>query len=412
MNNGGFNNNNKNNQYVVLPVLEYYTSSMEYVTLEEVYEAYFDCRSNKRRKTSAVFFEIHYERYLRELYEELNSMTYEINTSIVFPVTRPKHREVFAAHFRDRVVHHLLMLKLEPILESEMIDNSFNCRKGKGTVCAVDTMSDQIRRVSNGYNEKAYILQCDLQGFFMSIVPGKLLELLEDIIRKKWNYGNLEWWLWLVKKIVMHRPERNCRIMGNKSVLDALPDNKTLFRSNGKGVPIGNLTSQIFGNYYLTPFDWWLRDMLGEGDESGRYVDDFYMIGRNKKALLSLLPKIRVYLREEFGVTLHPRKIMITEVRKGVSFVGAVIKPWGGYISNRTVGHAFEVAVKEDVKDIEKHVARLNSYFGFMIHRLTYGIRWRLWKAIPEKVKKKIICVNMRKFKVREGYLSRKRVVV
>jgi hypothetical protein len=135
---------------------------MEYITAEEIYEAYYDCRRNKRSKASAVMFSVHYERELRELRRELNDMTYNIGTSIAFGVTRPKHREVFAASFRDRVVHHLLMMKLEPILEGEMIDNSFNCRKGKGTECGVNTLAQQIKEVSLNYTREAYVLQCDL----------------------------------------------------------------------------------------------------------------------------------------------------------------------------------------------------------------------------------------------------------
>ena len=373
---------------------------MEYITLEEIYDAYDDCRRKKRRKASAVFFELHYETYLRELYEELNSMGYKISTSIAFGVTRPKHREVFAASFRDRVVHHLLMMKLEPILESEMIDNSFNCRKGKGTECGVNTLAEQIKEVSQNYTREAYVLQCDLQGFFMSIEPAILWKMLEGVMRREWCYGNIEWWLWLVKMIVMHRPEKNCVIKGDRRILDNLPDSKTLFRSNGKGLPIGNLTSQIFGNYYLTPFDWWLRSILPEGCETGRFVDDFYIVGTDRKGMMKTIPAIRQHLKD-YGLTLHPRKVMITEVKKGVKFIGAVIKPWGVYVSNRTVGHAFEVAEIERVEDMERHVQRLNSYFGFMKHRLTYAIRWRLFNAIPEKIKKKIVCVNMEKFQVR-----------
>ncbi len=383
---------------------------MEYITLEEIYDAYYDCRRKKRRKASAVFFELHYETYLRELYEELNSMGYKISTSIAFGVTRPKHREVFAASFRDRVVHHLLMIKLEPILESEMIDNSFNCRKGKGTECGVNTLAEQIKAVSQNYTREAYVLQCDIQGFFMSIEPAILWKMLEGIMCEKWCYGNVDWWLWLVKMIVTNRPEKNCVIKGDRRILDNLPDSKTLFRSNGKGLPIGNLTSQIFGNYYLTVFDWWIMGMIGDRAEYGRFVDDFYLVSTDKNFIMKLLPKIREYMKKELELTLHPKKVMITEVRKGIAFIGAVIKPWGVYVSNRTVGHAFEVAEIERVEDMERHVQRLNSYFGFMKHRLTYAIRWRLFIAIPEKIKKKMVCVNMQKFRVRHLDNARRKV--
>lgn len=169
------------------------------------------------------------------------------------------------------------------------------------------------------------------------------------------------------------------------------------------------MTSQIFGNYYLTAFDWWLRSILPEGCETGRFVDDFYIVGTDRKGMMKTVPAIRQYLKD-YELTLHPRKVMITEVKKGVKFIGAVIKQWGVYVSNRTVGHAFEVAEIERVEDMERHVQRLNSYFGFMKHRLTYAIRWRLFNAIPEKIKKKTVCVNMQKFRVRHLDNARRKV--
>lgn len=372
---------------------------MEYISIEEIYKAYYACRKNKRSKKSQLEFELHYESYLKQLYEELNSQTYQIGKSIVFGVTRPKHREVFAADFRDRIVHHLLMIKLEPILESEMISTSYNCRKGKGTDFGVKTLQNQIQLVSKNYKVKTYVLQCDIQGFFMSINKDILWSKIKHIMELKWTYGNLEWWLWLIKLIIYNRPELNCQVKGDRSILDNLPNNKTLFRSNGKGLPIGNLTSQIFGNYYLTGFDNWIVSQL-KNESYGRYVDDFYIVGNSKRRLLKFIPKIRKYLVENLDVTLHPRKVMITDVKKGIFYIGTVIKPWGMYVGNRTVSNAFKAASESKVRDMNRHVQRLNSYFGFMVYKLSYGIRWRLWKEIYKNCKEKICCINMKKVKL------------
>ena len=370
---------------------------MEYVSLEEVYEAYFQCRKNKRTKNSSLAFEMHYETKLRELWNDLNNMSYSISSSIVFGVTRPKCREVFAANFRDRIVHHLLMIKLEPLLEEEMIDNSYNCRNGKGTEYGIQTLSNQIKKVSENYTKETYVLQCDIQGFFMSIDKDVLWKAIKDVMERKWNYGNLEWWMWLVKMIIYHRPELNCTIHGDKSILDSLPDNKTLFRSNGKGLPIGNLTSQIFGNFYLTCFDRYVIELFGKECEYGRYVDDFYIISANKKCLLKSVPNIRRYLYNDLKSNLHPKKISIIEVKKGIKFIGSVVKPWGIYIGNRTVNNAFSVAIIKKPKDMKRYVQRLNSYFGYMVHRLSYGIRYKLWNAIYNK--NNLYSVNMKKIK-------------
>ena len=370
----------------------------EFITLEEIYDAYYQCRRRKRRTSSALDFEMHYERELRKLWKELNEGKYNISKSIVFGVTRPKHREVFAANFRDRIVHHLLMMKLEKIIESEMIDNSYSCRKGKGVEYGLKTLQKQINKVSDCYNVRTYALQCDIQGFFMSINKDLMFKKVKELMLNKWGYGNIEFWINLVEKIIKNRPELNCEIRGDKTILDNLPDNKTLFRGNGKGLPIGNLNSQIFGNYYLCDFDKMLLKEIGETMEYGRYVDDFYIIGRDKEQMLKLIDKIRNFLKVNNQLTLHPNKISITDVRKGIKFIGGVVKPWGIYVGNRTVYNAFYAFSYFKNHNLEQYVQRLNSYFGFMRHRLSYGIRYNLYKTI--KKTPKIICVDMKKFKL------------
>ncbi len=102
---------------------------IEYISLEEVFEAYYECRRNKRRTCNALAFESDYEVKLVELWREINTETYEIGKSITFIVTRPVKREVFAADFRDRIVHHLVVHRLEPLFEEVFIDDNYNCRK-------------------------------------------------------------------------------------------------------------------------------------------------------------------------------------------------------------------------------------------------------------------------------------------
>ena len=236
----------------------------EYITIEEIYEAYYDCRYRKRNKNSALKYELNYEVENHKLWKELNAQTYEIGYSLDFCVTRPKLREVFAADFRDRIVHHLIMLKFLPLIEEEMIDDSYNCRKGKGSMYAVGRVKGFIEEVSEGYEEETWVLKCDIQGFFMSINKDILWRELEGLIRREYTGGDIEWWLWLIKKVIMHRPERKCYKRGNLRLWEYLPRTKSLFTSNGKGLPIGNLTSQIFGNFYMTVFDKWVLSRLNK----------------------------------------------------------------------------------------------------------------------------------------------------
>lgn len=117
-------------------------------TFRRFFRAYYDCRRHKRRTANALNFESDYENNLVELYKEVNSKTYEIGTSICFIVTHPKKREVFAADFRDRIIHHIVMQRLEPLFEEVFIEDSYNCRKNKGVLYGVKRLHEKIRECS------------------------------------------------------------------------------------------------------------------------------------------------------------------------------------------------------------------------------------------------------------------------
>ena len=371
--------------------------------IDLLYEAYYSCRKNKGRKPSAVQFGWNYEREIEQLAHELLNASYRPTTSIRFGVTRPKDREVFAANFRDRVVHHLLMNKFGKLLDAEMIDDSFNCRKEKGAFRAVKKLEDEIKRISRNYTVPTYVLSGDVEGFFNSIDKAKLWQMIERTIRDKYIGDDIEWWLRLFKIVMMHRPELDCVIRGDKKVLDRLPDNKTIARGDGThGVPIGNLPSQICGNFYRTPFDVMMKEELGPEGFYCVFVDDFRAVSTDKHLLERLAVKARRFLKDYLGLNMHRRKFSVTEVRKGVSFVGAVIKPWGVYTGNRTVNNAFEVFCK-DTKNVNRQLQRYNSYMGYLIHSLSYGIRWKLYLSLPARIDKEIVCINMKKIALRDG---------
>jgi len=371
------------------------------VLLGKVYDAFYDCLKKKRGKRSAIEFTLDYEYHIRKLTNELWDGTYKIGKSIAFAVTIPKLREIFAAAFRDRVVHHLVINEIGGILDIEMIDDSFSCRVGRGVQFGIKRLQEQIIEVSNNYTTEAFTLSCDISGFFMSIDKNRCYRMIEDVLNLKYEGVDLGWWLWLARMIITNRPERNCEIHGDPHLLEMLPDNKTLFRSNGKGFPIGNLTSQIFGNFYLTMFDKWSIEYIGEKGRYCRYVDDMRVTSQDKRLLMNYLHDARIWLAENMGLSLHPNKWSMQSVHKGIPFIGAIIKPWGVYAGNRLVGNAF-AATQSDC-DIDKYVIRLNSYFGFLIHELTYGIRWNIWKSVPSEKKKILVCYDMKKVKIRNN---------
>lgn len=355
------------------------------ISLEEVFEAYYECRRNKRRPANALLFESDYESNLVKLHHEINTMTYEIGKSITFIVTRPVKREVFAADFRDRIVHHLIARRLEPLFESVFIDDNYNCRKGKGVLYGVKRLREQTRECSENYTRECYIMKNDIQGFFMSIYKPLLWKMLEKFILEKYKGDDIDLLLYLTKKVVLHNPELNCIRRSPLWMWNDVPKNKSLF-TNGKdyGLPIGNLTSQIFANFYLHDFDLRMKERFGY---YGRYVDDFYTISRDKQALLDITPVIRKELKDERGLTLHPKKLYLQRYEKGCKFTGSVVKGDRMYIGNQTVANMINSIRKfNETMEPEKFISSMNSYLGFLSHYSSYAIKRKIVKIINPKL--------------------------
>lgn len=395
-NNGNTNNNNKSNTNNNVRAFSEYLIRMEErnytIPLEDIFEAYYDCRKNKRRTANALLFESDYETYCVELWREINEMTYTIGRSIAFVVTNPKPREVFAADFRDRIVHHLVAKRLEPLFESVFIEDSYNCRKGKGTMYGVQRLAQKMYEVSEGYTKDCYIGKFDMQGFFMSIHKPTLNKMLQDFIDNMYSGADKELIKWLTKIIVVHCPEKNCIRKSPVRMWDLIEDNKSLFRNGDDyGLAIGNLTSQMFANFYLYRFD---RYMSSRYDAYGRYVDDFYVIDRSKEKILDGIADMAEFLKNELEVTLHPKKMYLQHYSKGVKFIGAVVKPYRNYIGNRTVGNMTKAIsqynkVADDSEHVLPHVESflrsINSYLGFMIHYKSYNVRAEAMRQISPK---------------------------
>jgi hypothetical protein len=356
----------------------------EHVTIEEVFDAYYDCRKNKRSKASAVRYEMNYELNNLQLWKDLNDMTYRPTTSIAFCVTIPKLREVFASDFRDRIVHHLFINKINGKIESMLTDSTCACRKGKGSLYAARRLRDMMETEKDGWYAR-----CDIQGFFMSIDKNILSEIVNDVVRSSID-DDLAWWLWLADTLIWHRPEKDCDLHGNVRLWNDLPDNKTLFKTNGYGLPIGNLTSQVLANLYLADFDSNTIGLLGSDMRFIRYADDFIMIHPDKKILKNIIMSVRRWLMEERHIRLHTHKVCIQPVCHGVRFVGYFVK--GGIIhtSYRLRANALKVcsnwSMSECHSDEERLrlMSRYNSYSGLMKHTASYRIRRKMWRSLGD----------------------------
>ena len=365
----------------------------EYVTYEELYEAYLDCRKRKRTTFNALEFEVNENTNLYKLWYELNSMTYEVGKSIVFCVEKPVKREVFVADFRDRIVHHLLINRINDILENEFIEDSYSCRVGKGTDYGIRKCNEYLIKATDNWTKEAWIVKCDLKSFFMTIDKKRLYDKLCRFIRSNYKADDrdLEFMCHLTKLIVFNEPQRNCIMKQSWEHWDNLPKEKSLFFCPaGQGIPIGNLTSQIFANFYLSEFDHFVKETLGI-EYYGRYVDDFFTIAPTKEEAMAAIEKCRAKLLS-IGVKLHPKKFYVQPAFNGVKFIGAVIKKDRIYISNRTKGNFYAAikhyadvlkemrncGVRPTMDDAEHIIGSINSYIGFLVHYATYNIRKKI----------------------------------
>jgi len=255
--------------------------------LQDLFQAYFDARQNKRNTINALAFEKSFEENIFQLHDDLISGRYLPRRSICFIVNQPVKREIFAAHFRDRVVHHLIYNYIAPLFEGTFINDSYSCRVGKGTHYGIKRVDKFIRSCSQNYKKDAYILKLDIQGYFMAINHKILYKIIKETLlkkRKKIQF-NLPFILNLIKITIENDSTKNCIVKGNRSNWDGLPKDKSLFTvNNGCGLPIGNLTSQLFGNIYLNALDHFIKRDLNI-KYYGRYVDDFILVHSHKAYL-------------------------------------------------------------------------------------------------------------------------------
>lgn len=276
-------------------------------------------------------------------------------------------------------MHHLLFNYIAPMLERTFIADSYSCRKGMGTLYGIRRLERHIRSCSDNFRRECYVLKLDIRGYFMNIDRRKLYGMLVDTFArfarrpardgKTWeqllDYGLIRY---LTREIVFNDPTYNCYVRGRRSQGEGRPPSKSLFHTpEGCGLPIGNLTSQLFSNVYLSKLDDFVKRSLGER-HYGRYVDDFFIVGNDRLRLLRLIPVIRDFLKNELGLSLHPDKMHLQEAVKGINFLGAVVKPYRRYLLDKTkrrVNLQVRCAVCQPVRQM---TSTLNSYLGYMRH--------------------------------------------
>ena len=384
-----FNNNNNNNRNNAMRVRAVALANNEIaydISLESIVEAFDDCSRKKKKCNDFLCFLPKCHNELIRLWEDIRHARYSPGTSKCFVVEWPVYREVFAADFADRIVHHWWSLRVNPLFEKrflEMGNVSKNCRKGQGAQSAVR----EARKMIDEHPDW-WVGRFDIEGVFMSMDKALLYEMLDIFIRDNYVGDDIDCLLYITQVITFHCPQDNCIRRSNFEKWSHIPPRKTLFgQPKEKGCAIGNLPSQLSANFYASILDHWILKVKGHRHYL-RFVDDFILLTPTREELVMLLPELKGYIDEQLLINLHPKKIYIQPVRNGVLFVGAMILPGRTYISNRTRGKMYDKMrfynkMAEEGKALlflYRFVASMNSYLGMMVHYNTFKIRRKVYE--------------------------------
>lgn len=324
-------------------------------TFEQLVQAYYECRRNKRNTNSARQFELNMEANLLDLHDELLSGTYQPGRSICFVVTRPKAREVWAADFRDRIVHHLLYNQVGAGIEATFIADSCACIPGRGTLYAAKRLEAKVRSATQNWSRPCHYLKADLANFFVAIDKRVLDRQLRRLIDEPW-------WRRLALQILWHDPRDNASMRCPIHLLNRVPQHKRLTAQPAYlGLPIGNLSSQFFANVYLNALDQFVKHDI-KARHYIRYVDDFVLLHDSPQQLNAWLAEIEAFL-PTLGARLNPTKTILQPVARGIDFVGQVIKPWHRSTRRKTVAEAARRIAAAPEADL---LATANSYLGLL----------------------------------------------
>lgn len=333
------------------------------ITKGNIFRGYKEFRIGKKHRKDVLKFEENRNNNLLILYEDLLNNTYQPGTYHGFYVKDPKVRLIHKAIIRDRVVHHIVSGVLEKIFEPTYIEHSYSCRKDKGTHKGVFAFQRMALKASKNNSRVCWVLKCDVKKFFASVNHKILIEILTRKIQDKEFMDLLE------KIIISFYSDRTTNI------------------SDKKGIPIGNLTSQLFSNIYMNELDQFIKHKLKVGHYI-RYADDFVILLNNREQLLALIEPIEKFLNTKLDLELHPQKIILGKFSSGVDFLGYVVFP--KYILPRTrTKKRLLRKIRERINEYklgmiteESLNQTIQSYYGFLTHANAYEFRKELENLI------------------------------
>lgn len=288
-------------------------------------------------------FELRLEDNIFQLHKDLVSGIYTHDVYTDFYTYDPKRRHIHKASVHDRIVHQALFRVLYPIFDAHFIYDSYSSRNDHGTHLGVQRAYVACRKVSKNWKRKTWVLKCDVRKFFDSIDHNRLLAL----IRKKVSDTD------------------------TLALIDLLF--KSFEKEKGKGLPLGNVTSQLFANVYLNELDQFAKHVL-KAKYYFRYCDDFIFISENYDVLVENLEKIKSFLQEKLLLKLHPQKVEIRPLAQGIDFLGYVILPHMIVLRTRTkrrILHKIRTLwekVRMSLVSDEIFHSVITSYIGMLSH--------------------------------------------
>ncbi len=327
-------------------------SYQKIISLENLFTAWQEFLPGKKKKQDVQEFGARLTDNILQLHGELANFSYIHGPYKAFNISDPKPRNIHKASVRDRILHHAIYRKLYPFFDRVFITNSYSCRNGKGTHKAIGQFKKFYLQASKNNTRTVWVLKCDIRKFFASIDHKTLLGILMAYIPDE----NI---LWLIKQVI-------------KSFH---------FGADDKGLPLGNLTSQLFCNVYMNEFDQFVKHRL-KVKFYIRYADDFVFLSGSKEDLMFLVPKVSKFLEGDLKLSLHPDKVFIKTFASGVDFLGWVHFPHHRVLRKTTRRRMFKRIYIHPTNET------LQSYLGLISHGKSYQLRQKLlnWYWLMNKV--------------------------
>ncbi len=297
------------------------------ISVDNLFFSWKTFRKGKRSKADVAEFELNLEDNIFRLHDSLTSGKWKPDPYTAFYVQDPKLRRIHKASVRDRVLYQAIYQKLYPLFDKTFIYDSYSSRNRKGTHKGVKRFDEFARKATRNYSKNAFTLKCDIRKFFDSIDHQVLLNLIK---RKCTDQYLLE----LISKIIF-----------------------SFETSHGKGLPLGNVTSQIFANIYMNELDQFAKHVL-KAKYYIRYCDDFVIVNTSKDELISYISQLSNFLKDRLSLELHPKKISIRKISQGIDFLGYVSLPHYRVLRTRTKRRILKKVSKDNI----------TSYLGMLIH--------------------------------------------